>query len=793
MRVVATLLTLATLLPAAEPLRQRVDGAAPLRFLLERALVDGLAASKPGSLLLDPKAKPALDHILAQLALLEQDRGVPPLVATATGAQGLLLLGYGQEGPMRSPWSEPSMLVLFDTGAAQAAWSTYWQKNITGGTSASVAGITGTLQRRNFSAMAGDRLWAGTLTAAKHQEALGAAPALSTAPLQLHIDASGLPAALAASLGKAERGVTDRILPVWDAWTPVGDVVTRLDGDVLVTSATVSGMKGVPLHAVDPRLASLLRADQQIVLLAGLEPKTLALTIGLVLNEGNDREDPDAALVAALGSDSTALAAAFTGDLAVHGGWQAGPIPLFAAALGTTAQAEAVVTAAAAALGWEEAPVAGATHSWNVFTPAGVLVVALTADRLILGTEPTLVDTMVAGTPGTLKAEPGAAIDLRIDAPAVAKQWLPLAWGMLSAQKQVLGQDPLSVFSHLGYQVAQRSDFDGSPITTSELVLSKDRGGRHWFTASLARLWPEGVPAGLDAGVTVLRKTAEPADTPADPNTVPMPNAGPGNAEAIFVLRTAAGWILANQDRRADRPAMDAATLATRLTGYTRIAGPEVADLAVTTLPVLATFDRRWLPPLPVVLAHIPPHRLWVKASGGVLTAQERGLPLVGTLAYAGGIGAWAAQWQFGSQERWQRYTAEQQQVRERHPDAIAAFEAAQQALKSRRGDDHQGGAMTKDDIPAKASLLVTENNLDLTELTALNGGKALANATALDAIGRWNPTPGDDWPQYVWAVRLEGDWCLTLSIWGQVDVTTGLDDIPAIPAVKAGGGEALF
>ena len=117
------------------------------------------------------------------------------------------------------------------------------------------------------------------------------------------------------------------------------------------------------------------------------------------------------------------------------------------------------------------------------------------------------------------------------------------------------------------------------------------------------------------------------------------------------------------------------------------------------------------------------------------------------------------------------------------------------------------------DDLVEVPTLLLTEDPLELiriefqpwnhlpavaagaplTELTALNGGKALANAAALDAIGRWNPTPGDDWPQYVWAVRLEGDWCLTLSPWGQVDVTTGLDDIPAIPAVKAGGGEALF
>ncbi len=790
MRVVATLLTLATLLPAAEPLRQRVDGAAPLRLLMERPLVDGLVASKPGSLLLDPKAKPALDHILSQLALLEQDRGVPPLVATATGAQGLLLHGYANEGPMRSPWSEPNLLMLFDTGAAQAAWTAYWQKNLTGGTSASVAGVTGIKQRTFFSAMADGRLWAGTLAAAKHQEALPAAPVLSSAPVQLHLDASALPAALAASLNTSERDLTDRILPMWEAWTPVGDVVTRVEGEVLVTSATLSGLKGVPVHAVDPRLANLLRADQQLVLLAGLEPKALALTIGLVLNEGNDRDDPDTALVAAVGSDSTALAAAFTGDLAVHGGWQAGPIPLFAAALGTTAQAEAVVTAAAAALGWDEAAVAGATHGWNVFTPAGVLVVALTADRLVLGTEPNLVDAMIAGTPGTLTAEPGAAIDLRVDAPAVARQWLPLAWGMLSAQKEVIGQDPLSVFAYLGYSLGKRADLDGNPIATSELVLSKNRGGRDWYTTSLAKLWPDGVPAGLDAGVTVLRKVAATPDAPADPGTI----VNAGNPEALIVLRTATGWILVNQgyDRRGDRPALDAAALATQLTGFTRIAGPEVADLAITALPTLATFDRRWLPPLPVVLAHIPTHRLWVKAAGGVITAEERGLPLFGTLAYVGGIGAWAAQQQIGNQERWQQFNTEQQQMRERYVDAIAAFEAARQALKSRRGED-QHGQMTDEEIPAKASLLVTENHLDLAELTALNGGKPLANAEALDAIGSWNPAPGNEWPNYVWAVRLEGDWCLTLTQWGQVEVTTGLEGIPAIPVVPNGTGEPMF
>jgi len=214
-----------------------------------------------------------------------------------------------------------------------------------------------------------------------------------------------------------------------------------------------------------------------------------------------------------------------------------------------------------------------------------------------------------AQLPGPWAAD--VAVAIRLDLPVLASRWLPFAYQLAAGQEGDLGFDPLDpVSSLMAFYLSQ----PGLPPQQALAMLSS--------SASFRSLLPTDQTAATAAGLYHL--------DPAGPEV----QAHPAMTDHRLVLRTDGGYVLiAPHGHRKTLATL--AALQAELLGFTLEDGVAAEHLPLLTVPPRAHFSSRWLPPIPVVLAHLRPYACDVHVDNGQVQAHESGLPVLPLVALA--------------------------------------------------------------------------------------------------------------------------------------------------------------
>lgn len=776
--------------PIEHPLQEHADS---VLLVDQQRVFAGAALAKPTSLWADPDFAEQRAHIREQLRLMTAaNQDVPPFLDILTHARSYYFAADlptyedADTAPNRSMAMSMAMLFAMDAGKASDAVRAWWQRTAgQQGEAATVGGIAGReLGPEMFTGLDDSVLVAGKtdlVEAWTHGgRDTGSLPA--DGPVGVSATRYGDLISTLATLAEYDPEVDPMLSALlgseWRGSDPSLRTGTWVDAEGGWRSRVrLTGLARMPLARLTPALAAHLPETGDIRCALALSPAA-ALDIAVALIAADTGGSPDEArgtLAAGLQREYDValddLLAALTGEIGASIAWapDAMPIPKGVTVLGlsdadTVAAALAPMLAEVAAV---EAAVDGARAAWTVTAPMLQLTVAVGDDVLVLANRAELAAQALApraGATAPWDSDTGIHFDLAVA--RIGRQWLPLGLAQLGTVEQDLASHPLRSLSYTSNQVQQALMQETPPSSLSE-ALAENR----WALQRLGDLYPDQDPgAAVDSHVAVwIRKNdAMISDT-------------------AFVLRTDAGYRMIagwNQDDWDSAP--DAAGIRAALDGRQHALGPGLEELAVTTVPEIPSFDRRWLPDPATAIRHLP-ERYTLAVSqrdDGSLVVDERGLPVVGNYAHAGGVFAFAMsqmlQWQIRSAREEQRKAA----LREEHAELIAGVEVIAEVI----GQLHNG-----DGIPATASDLVRQGHLALADTAFLFGGRVPARADALDQVGRWTQEP-EGWPRAVWAIHLEPGWSVTISPWGQVEVTDRID-VPPTPADAVAGGdeESLF
>jgi len=165
---------------------------------------------------------------------------------------------------------------------------------------------------------------------------------------------------------------------------------------------------------------------------------------------------------------------------------------------------------------------------------------------------------------------------------------------------------------------------------------------------------------------------------------------------------------------------------------------------------------------------------------------DERGVPALTVLSACGGAGAWIGAYELEREHQRHRREQEARRVAERHPAVMAAMRRIAKAIEQRR--QQPGG----EQLPARLSELVHEKYIELADAAAFFNGVAPGAVDDFDRLGLWKPA-AERWDEYIWAVRLEGDWSAVLQRWGDsVEVMQGVRDVLERPATPSTGDKVF-
>lgn len=784
---------LLTLSLAAGETPQAEQPSSSLSLSAGSGFVAALLTAKPISLLADPEAAKAVASAQRNIELLErQANGAPPVLTTLR-----CFLGGRFEAWLANPAQQPEpgrelIRMWMDLQpVGREAWKTWWSKQrnfmreegeqATDGKT--IGPFVGRVVNQIFWGQAGQRVVIGHPDLIPGADLATLAPAQENA-FQLHLDARSMPRLLLRELrSEQDQEVTDLAFPGWRTFAPVFDLSMQVQKGSLVTTASLGGEGALPVHPCDPKLLALGKADAQIVIAAGLHPGLIALSAAAAASgfRADEPKEFDSALKDGSGLTMAELSALLTGDLLIEAGWTAGPFPQGFAAL-RLKDGEAAGRALerfAKNLDLPPAELKGSRQAWSLLTPAGIFTIARAGDLLLFANDADRAAALAAGTPGGLKSAPGCALLVQDDAQAIGRQWLPMAMGLLAGQEERLGRDPLMVIGW-SLQNLERSDALPASITPSSILLGEK--DNFWRKDALREVFPKSEPAVIDAAIAIYAKELPETEGRERSRWEPR-------RQLRMVLRSPGGFLILPE--RMGRPSskpkfLDQAGLETTLAGFTRLAGPEPANLAETVLPESAWFDRTWLPPLPVVLRHLPQHRLELTVGKEGTHLREEGLPLGGSLLTVGACAIWAGLAQVEARERWEAERQEQGKVREHHLMVLDSVQAMAKALRrlKKKGEF----LLTEEQRPKRLSELVGKGLLTLEDCAGLFGGQVPAKAEELDQVGRWYPK-GDQ----LWAVKLEEGWFALIDTGCNVQVVKRTLDAPPLPKGSATRSETMF
>ncbi len=723
------LLILAATLPAADP-------SPVLHWSVDAGAVRAVIAQEPHALVHDPAAATAAAHALRQIRLLSAGgRHMPPLMALVD-ATAVRLWGFLPAEPVQPLIYGPPAVALRVDGPGALPWGRWVEGQARGTGTTTLVGLPAAVDNAGMVTATGTDRWLMAKGAAATAVLTAAGPAQAGARLEL--DAGAVVVAAAAAIRPGQADEVDAVMPPgWRTWTPRMTVVLDPTTPVFTARGTISGVPGLPLGTVDPALAALVPAAAEVALAGAADPVWLARLAPMVVAELLPRRRRPA---------GEAMAGILDGRFVAWGGWSVGPLPEVIAVLGLRPGSADAADVAIAGLAEELEPteIPGAERAWTVTLPVGALTIARSGDRLAVAFDGGAGLAAMPGPADRPAAIPAtAAVWMRADLAGIGRRWLPTVWTLAQAAHEPIGEDPLMPLRMALWEL----DGDVLEGTPSGLLLGDDRDD--WKARGITGLL--GDAAAVDRRVALWRTE---------------------QGEVVVVLRTGdAAWTLVGRDDHRPR-AVDAAGLAGALDGASRLGGPAAADLESIPLPEPVVFDRRWLPPLDTVIAHLRPWEAVIVREGDGLAWREEGLWGLTALNVVTAHATWLLGTEARQQAARRAAEAQEQEFRRNRPDLMTALDHIQSTLA-------EDGAET---LPAQASGLVAQG-LDLDRLGALWGDGEPGPATDLDRMGRWTPT-GDGMPGTVWLIRIDDTWAVAFSRWGSLNLVLAPADLPARPAM---------
>jgi hypothetical protein len=712
------------------------EGDAPrLTVRLDRGLLAAAGAAPPTSLLGDPAAAPALAALRTRLALLEAENDHPPWLALLPQVGGGALAAWDAGGG--DPWQ--GVAATIDLGAGIERFHRWWLSNtaVDSGVEALIGGFAGWDFGEVFAGRRDGAVAMGATARIEDVLALAAAePPVGPPGIECRYVGARLIDGLRRLAPYDRRlAVLDELSPEWAGlrpglrarcWPEPGGWRGRVE---------LAGVTGVRWARLDPRLAALAEPGADLTLALALPPRVLLGWFSWARS-------------AALDDGWLALADHLTGDLLAQVAIAGRPVPAGAVALRCLDPGGAglALVPLLGRLGAVAVERADAVRAWRLPSPAGALEIAIAGDRLVVGSDPRLVDAWLAGIPGG--AAPGdGVLHLRVDAPAIARQWLPALTGLATL---LLADDAgLAPVAHLGSVVARlREEVRGGTAPTRAMAaLLADVAWVEDHQDVLRSLFPVGTLAEALPSALALH----------------APEGAP--AQLAVVARFADGYALAVEDETLHP--LTGEELATHLARLRPLAGPAVEALPVLPAPITPGFDRRWLPPPAVLVAHLPAWSLDVVPVDGTLVLEERGLPVATVASAMLAATAWQDEPRLEARIARARWEHQRGEVRARHVVLIAALQRIGAVIAARRALGQP--------LPERLSALVGPD-LPSTALAPLFADREPTLAE-LDTLG-WEPKP-KRWPRTVLRLPLEGRWEGYLTPEGNVLLS---DRLPARP-----------
>jgi hypothetical protein len=723
------LLLLAAALPAADP-------APVLRWSVDATAARSVLAQEPFALVADPAAATAAAHAFRQLRMLAAGgRRTPPFLALAE-ADAIRLWGFLPAEPVQPMIFGPPEVAVRVDGAAAQPWGRWIHAQARGAGTTTLVGLPAMVNNGGMVTATGPDRWLMAKGAAATAVLTAAGPAEPGAWLVL--DATPVVAAASAAIRAKDAAEVDAVMPPgWRSWTPRMTATLDTAAPVFTARGAITGMADLPLGTVDPALAALVPADAEVALAGAVEPAWLVRLAPVAAGELLSRRRRPA---------GEAVAGTLDGRFVAWGGWSAGPLPEAVAVLGlrpgSGAAADAAITTMLNDLEPTEVP--GAERAWALPLPVGGLTIARAGDRLVVAFDGGAgLPAMPGAADRPARIPATAAVWVRADLATIGRCWLPTVWTLAQAANGPIGEDPLQPLRVALWGV-DGDVIDGTP---SGLLLGDGRDD--WKARGITELL--GDAAAVDRRAALWRSA---------------------DGTAVVVLRTGdAAWILVGRHDRLAQT-LDGDALARALDGASRLGGPAAADLETVDLPEPAVFDRRWLPPIDTVVAHLRPWEVVIARTGDGLVWREEGLWGMTVLSVAAAHGTWLLGGEARQQAARRVAEAREQALRRDRPDLMAALDHIQSTLA-------EDGAAT---LPAQASGLVAQG-LDPDRLGALWGDGEPGPVADLDRMGRWTPEV-QGMPGTVWLIRIDDTWAAAFSRWGSLNLVLAPADLPARPAM---------
>jgi hypothetical protein len=426
------------------------------------------------------------------------------------------------------------------------------------------------------------------------------------------------------------NGVTyglDPLLPKWRTEAPRLTLTAKPEGKEWLATLSFTAA-ALPFHSIDPSIAACARANRHLRIAAGVDPRAVSGLMTNLMGVGEER-----ALTQLLGASIGEVAGLFTGDLLLmldsSGILPQGAVVLL---LREGADASSLLRNLSEAYHGQPLQLEGAVTAYTLETPVGPLAIASDGKRLVLGNDPELGQTLLAGKPGDGAIAAGTFLAVDIDLPLLSRQWLPVAYRLLAEQRLELGTDilanlrfslpeaALALHQTQGAGALSRLVADDLP----QLTLTRNAVTQPWTVS----------PAMLANELRALAPTDKPAEMLDHAFAF---YANPNSDDTATVYRTADGFHVCEEERRGKRQAFTAQQLATRVAGMQLVMGADPATMKALTPPERPVFDRRCLPDLATLLRHIPAYRLEGKATATGVILEERGAP-VGAIATCLGL-----------------------------------------------------------------------------------------------------------------------------------------------------------
>jgi len=701
------------------------------------------AATKPTSLLVDPRAAPALAHIREQMRLwAAANDEIPDMAAILSSADGCVtsIVQRSEKTETRSK-ALPLFIASVSGSAAQDIKHRIDAVNArtqNPGKNHHISDFTGIQWPNNHGSalFSGKKVFFGDATLLQEgltRSAKHFTPMKLTAPAWCAFNF----ATFVREAAQEHSDPLDMALwlgPDWRTSTPQCSVTLAPGSPGWRSTVSITGIADLPLRCPSSAIAGCIPSGALASLLLGIDVPRAGSFAEKLLSQllGHKTAQRFASFLSDVGLNPEMLRTSLTGDCACIVQPQA-PIPAITLILGVTPAVTAdLLSPAMDALGLtSQAPPTNARAAWNGVLPFGMIQVLLAHDRLVISSGD--------GEPYLQKRAPAIVNDevtFDLDVPSLARLYLPLLYAQMPQKPVFFSGTPL--WNWLFYLLHSQPNVREMPLPIN---MDQDRGfemqQKYWSklaaSSTLTMNQCLAIYAHVDQGKNII-------------------------GQMKFIYRLADGWRLRgdSMSNLINATNVDKKAMGRELEGLVLIAGTPYEALAPLPIGKQPTFDRQWLPALAAVMEHLPVQHLSLRRVSGGVTLQEDGTPCVGILLsslpialnFTSGADAVAA----AIQER------DGEKMRLAHATALTALYKA--VTHFQRRSSQEPAYLTVGDMLADAGV-------DLADLASLNGGKPPTTAS-VGSLGFWHP---HTWPHdhCEWLVPIGNGWFMEMAWWAGI------------------------